>query len=65
MNIIYKNMKNISYPRLNHNPSRWDNFFLRCIGEPVPKPIVKGNMFMAKSEFERLKAEQQKNEQEN
>ena len=47
-------------PILNHNPKRWDNFFLKCVGGADPKPVVKGNMFMAKSEFERLKAEQER-----
>jgi len=42
-------------PIQNFNPKRWDNFFLKCLGGADPKPIVKGNMFMAKSEFERLK----------
>ena len=51
------NMKIKVRPILNHNPKRWDNFFLKCVGGADPKPIIKGNMFMAKSEFERLKAE--------
>jgi hypothetical protein len=52
-------MNNIKVkPIENFNPKRWDNFFLKCLGGADPKPVVKGNMFMAKSEFERLKREQ-------